>query len=479
MKKFLLLLIALMSMLVFTACGENEVDDVFELKTAQDIKDYGKDIKIKFRVPSGTISNALQKIIPEFEKEWDGQIKVDLEAISGSYDGVLTQNTYDLRDGKAPTMTIGYPDHLALYLSGEGLISLQPYIDAEEKGFLDDFVQAYLPENQLSDENKDFYGLPLNKSTEVLIYNKTVFDAMGYEIPTYWEDVEELGTQILEDVAAGRLDNINGIKYSEGDKQPSSYHSEGRFYPISYDSTDNAFITVCRQWDGLYTKRETLTKGYALFNNENAREGLAYFQDLASRKLFSVAENFDESYASNAFKNVQCLMTIGSSAGVGYNAPAGDKFELGVAPIPVKDDDHKYVIQQGTNVCILAQSTNWQRAACWQLIKFLTSVDQTVEFATLTGGYLPVRHSAYDTVKYQEFLDPEMNLIGYYYSLSASVAIQYRNEYSLFVDDAFKGSSAIREEVGTAFSKIIVKNSNIKTVLDDSLNTLGPKYQQK
>ncbi len=523
MKKVLLVFMAIICLFGLLACdGKNEVDDIFEYKSAEDIMNHRGTIEINFRVPSGTIATALKNIIPKFEAEWDGKIKVNLEAISGGYDGLLEQNVYDLNQGKAPTMTIGYPDHFALYLSGGGLLSLQPYMN-EEKFDIEDFIQAYLPENQLADDNDDYYGLPLNKSTEVMIYNATVFEAMEYDVPTTWEEYVELGEQIIEDAESGKLDEIEAIKYSETDKKPSYYVEKGLFYPLSYDSTDNAFITMCRQWGAQYTERDTMSKGYAMFNNDEAKAGLAYFQDLAERKLFAVAENFDESYASNAFKNLQCIITIGSSAGIGYNLPSGNKFQLGVAPIPVHEEDKSYVISQGTNICILTQSTNIQRAACWQLIKFLTNTENTVEFATTTGGYLPVRNSAYDSEKYKAFLKPEMvdtegNVIykdangefaelidgkyyvadaegnavevsvadltpalkdNYYFSLSAQAGINYRESYNMFVDPAFVGSSTIRDAVGTAFSKIIVSKEDINKTLEDTINNLGPKYMKK
>lgn len=487
LKRFLILFVCLASVIALTACGKNEIDDVFELKTAQDIENYSGTITIKFRVPSGTIATALNNILPMFEAKWEGKIKVELDAISGGYDGVLTQNVYDLNNGKAPDMTIGYPDHQAVYLSGNGLQSLTPYIEAEDAAEMNmsDFVQSFLPENQISDVNDDYYGLPFNKSTEVLVYNKTIIDAMEYEVPTTWDEVETLGLQILEDVKSGDLDKMIDKLAQEGKFQKSStdstckaYLDKNLFCPFAYDSTDNAFITILRQWDAKYTQRETINKGYALFENEQAIEGLTYFQNLAKKNVFTVAEKFEESYASNAFKSLKCLLTVGSSAGVGYNLPDGDKFEIGVAPIPVRDEDHKMVISQGTNICILNQTTNIKKAACWQLIKYLTSSEISTKFATLTGGYLPVRSSSYDTQTYKDWINEDLNL-SYHYARSATVAIQYRDSYTMFVDDAFVGSSTIRDQVGTSFSKIVVQFANIEATLEEAMNTIGPKYWKK
>lgn len=486
MKKYLVLLVALCSIFVFTACSnKNEVDSEFVLYNEDDLKAYNGTISIEFCVPSGTIYNELATLVPQFEALWNGKIDVDLTYVSSGYDGLRKQVIYDLNAGKAPTMVIGYPDHFAEYFSGDGVLDLDPYIQDEIKSdssFLSDFVSAYLPENQISDDNDHLYGLPLNKSTEVMIYNKTVFDAMGYTVPTTWAEVETLSKQVLKDVEDKKLDDYAINKLSEGEILPSQYLKEGRFYPMAYDSTSNAFITIARQWGGEYTEKASVSKGYAVFNNANVIEGLTYFQNMNKAGCFAVAETFDQSYASTAFQNVQCIMTVGSSAGVSYNVSSGsDPYEIGVSAIPVKDASNQYVIQQGTNMCILTQSTNYQRAAAWQLIKYLTSTEVTVQFATDTGGYFPVRKSGYETDTYKAFLantDYEANL-KYYFSRSAAAGLSYTEKgYTLFVDPAFNGSSTIRDEVGTLFTKVIVNGTDITTAIKESLNTLGPSYQK-
>ena len=470
MKKYLMLVVTVLCGLILVAC-----------------KDDFKGTTVKFRVPSGVISNALQQILPEFEALHEGEIRVELEPVTGGYSGLLEKNIYDLNNQTAPTMTIGYPDHFAVYLSGGGLENLSPYMERDNFD-LSDFVKAYLPENQLGDDGEgSYYGLPLNKSTEVMIYNKTVFDAMGYEIPQTWDDVEKLGEQILKDCAEKKLDNLKDEDgepiLGKDDKKPSEYLSKGTFYPFAYDSTDNAFITILRQWDAKYTEKVSVVKGYAVFNEEenveDTVEGLTYFQNLAKRKIFSVAESFDESYASNAFKNLQCLITIGSSAGVGYNVPSGDKFEIAIEPVPYRDEDHKYVISQGTNVCILSKGvTEDQKNAAWELIKFLTSVENTVKFCKSAGGYLPIRESAYESEEYIKYLE---NPLYKTHADSAKAAKKYRGEelgYTMFVDPAFKGSSTIRTSVGSAFSRIIVQQEDVRTVLNETIKSLGPAYQK-
>ena len=375
-------------------------------------------------------------------------------------------------------MVLGYPDHFAEYYAGGWLLDLTEFIKHEEDFNEGDFIESYLEENRigLGEDSDKLYGLPYNKSTELIVYNKTVFDAMGYTVPATWAEVEVLSAKILEDCKAGKLDNI--VTLAEGVAKPSENLAKGLFYPFSYDSTDNAFITMCRQFGGAYTERETIEQGYAIFNNAEVKEGLAYFQGLATKGYFAVAETFGTNYSSDAFKALQCILTVGSSAGISYNVPEGDLFEIGVAPIPYKDASRKYVIQQGTNMCILGQNTNEQRSAAWQLCKFLTSTESTAEFA-MSGSYLPVRKSAYELPEYQEYLSGVvLNKIDS--SKAAQAALEYQGAgWVQFVDQPFSGSAEVRDQVGTCFVNVVVNKKDINQAIIDTLNTLGPAYQKK
>ena len=479
-KKFFVCFILLAVMCVtLVGCGKkNEIDEEFIYMSEEELRAYDGTIEFQFRVPSGIIADPTKELVKKFEALWDGKIKVEVVVESGGYDGVRKMTVLDLNSQIAPTMVLGYPDHFAEYYAGGWLLDLTEFIKHEEDFNEDDFIESYLEENRigLGEDSDKLYGLPYNKSTELIVYNKTVFDAMGYTVPTTWAEVEVLSAKILEDCKAGKLDNI--VTLAEGVAKPSESLAKGLFYPFSYDSTDNAFITMCRQFGGAYTERETIEQGYAIFNNAEVKEGLAYFQGLATKGYFAVAETFGTNYSSDAFKALQCILTVGSSAGISYNVPEGNLFEIGVAPIPYKDASRKYVIQQGTNMCILGQNTNEQRSAAWQLCKFLTSTESTAEFA-MSGSYLPVRKSAYLLDSYIEYLSG-IDLDKMDSAKAARAALEYQGAgWVQFVDQPFSGSAEVRDQVGTCFVNVVVNKKDINQAIIDTLNTLGPAYQKK
>lgn len=499
MKKSLLLLLLLVTGLVFTGCANVRKAQSFNVLSIDDIKD--SDIKISFRARSGIIRTALDKLIADFQDEYPF-ITVENADVTGNYDLVRSTTILDINSGNKeniPDLLIGYPDHFAEYFGGSNLVNLQYFIDDPDVGYTDeeiaDFLPSYLTENRGFDTEypNDLYGLPFNKSTEVLVYNKTAFEKLfgtNYKdkVPTTWDEVKTVSQEIITKVKAGELDNVwvDSVDLETEEKtylKVSDYLTDPenvKFIPFGYDSADNGFITLTRQFGGKYTERESVYKGYVIFDNAESRSAMTYFQNMKNDGLFAVAASFGAQYNSDAFKLIQILMTVGSSAGVGYNVlDAKYDYEIGVAPVPYYKDDAKFVIQQGTNVGMLSHNTDEEKLASWLFVKFLLRPENTAAFAMDTGGYLPVRKSAYETAEYKEYLaNPTDDKV--YHSAAANVALNdyIEKEYKFFVDDAFIGSSKIRTEAGRIFDSVIVPKEkddiNIADRYKEAYNTLSP-----
>ncbi|HNZ50064.1 MAG TPA: extracellular solute-binding protein [Bacilli bacterium] len=489
MKKSLILLVLLFSVFMFVGCKQNvRVTDNFKVLSVEEIAN--KDITIKFVVRSGVISTALVDLVTEFKERYP-KITVDVEALSGSYDLIRSTTMIDINSKQAPDLVIGYPDHFAEYYSAGALVNLTRFIEDKKVGFteeeMSDFLETYLKENRgFNDEKPEYiYGLPFNKSTEVLVYNKTFFEKLYGEtwqtkIPKTWQELETVGADIVTRVRNKEADNIfvQSIDPKTQVKtylKVSDYLATGKFIPLGYDSADNAFITLTRQFGAEYTKRIDVEHGYVRFNNQQSKDAMAYFKGLKDNGIFGTSALYGLDYMSDAFKLIQSVMSVGSSAGVGYNASAGFAYELGVAPIPYYSADKKYVIQQGTNIAMLNQNSDEEKLAAWLFIKFLMEPEKSAQFAIATGGYFPVRKSAYETAKYTEYLtNPTDDKV--HYSKAANVVLNdyIEQEYIYFVDDAFVGSAAIRNEAGAIFNDIMVNNKVIEARINEAYKTLKP-----
>jgi multiple sugar transport system substrate-binding protein len=446
MKKILTLGLVFAIALSLTGCvlggGNGEVKDVVVLDELPD-----ENISITFWHVYGQSKEALLlSYINEFQALYPN-ITINAES-QGSYDDLRNKTILAISSGETPTMLVGYPDHVAGYLNGNAVIPLDDYIAHSEWGIdLTDFIDSYIAENKQY-EGGLMYSLPYSKSTEMMVFNKTKFEAMGQTVPTD-RPLSFTELEALADVMVG--DGANQCEYL-----------------INYDSAGNFFINNVRMWDGGYTNSE----GDILVDNANTKSMLntikAYFED----KTIALPLAWNQQYGSTNFLKGDSCMTVGSTAGISYNVPKNGEFEIGVAPIPQWDTDHKSAVQQGPNVAIMSESTDEERLAAWLFIKYITGAEQTADWSMLTG-YLPVRKSGYESTKYQEFLNnPDADFK--YESMTANAAYLQVDYYQY--DPAFAGkqtSSDARLQAGIVMEAIFSGQVTVDEAIQDMLYQLG------
>jgi len=427
-----------------------------------------------------TVETSLIKYATEFMAEYPN-ITVNIIKSGSNYDE-LRQNVINaIKGGQIPNIVQNYPDHVMEYIDNQAVISLTPYIynqtwgynpDVVSESFLD-ILLSYRRENSQYTTDGEYYSVPFNKSTEVMIYNKTMFDMLiedGVidEVPTTWQGL----IAIADDLRAISGDAIDQITTNLNASPLESIHKtaeeiqaiKDNFVPITYDSGANAFITLTRQWGGLYTGINAQREGLILFDNQEVRDMLSYFFD--NRDVaFTLPGIWGLDYGSDAFKTGQTAVTFGSTGGARYNTPDvvdGEfVFEFGVAPMPYNADlpEERTAIQQGTNMSITTAGDDQEKLASWLFLKYLTSAEVQLDFA-LETGYSPVRSSVYDAPTYKQFTDGfdasgnpltgEMLMK----SMAANAAAQQAN--FLFYDQAFVGSSTARAEVEILFERVIL-----------------------
>lgn len=414
----------------------------------------------------------------------------------GGYDNLYQAIAMSVTTKSYPNIALAYPDHMANYLHSNILAPLNGYLAQKDTYGVDkeDFISAYMVENESFgkisggefDGQNYVYGLPFNKSTEVMVYNKTFFDlcadkfaSEGITVPATWDEVETVGAKIINLATTqgwfGKYIGADGVGYASNEAAATatgknavldfSLVSKDIFHPISYDSQSNFFITAVRQWGGTYTSIHDDGLGYYEFDSQETRDALNFFQKLAGYNtttgkkdasipaIMGVPASWEESsYCSNPFKVCKSLMNIGSSGGV-YNAvPSGSNaFEVACAPIPYKTAEKKYVISQGTNLVMTNKGTAEDRADAFKVIAYLTSTEFQTEFA-LQSGYYPATESALNSDDYQAYLNAKDGAANVKVNRSAAVvnARTYLDDsaaWNKFVDPGFEGSTTIRDKI--------------------------------
>ena len=465
MKKRLIAMALLVAMLVGVAalsgCGKiggNGGKNASAYVVPETGFDVNSEVTITFTHTMGAkLQEVLNTYIAEFNKIYPN---ITIEHVSaGGWSDINGQINTEIAGGTQPNIAYCYPDHVAMYNIAKSVVVLDNLIaseipvgdtgeiiglTAEQKA---DFIESYYNEG-LAYGDDQMYTMPLNKSTEVLYYDKTFFEENNLSVPTSWEELWAVCEQILA--------------------------IDPDCYPLGYDAEDNWFITLCEQMGTGYTSAED--GGKYLFDNDANKAFVKELREYYQKGYFTTQELYG-SYTSNLFvetTDTRCYMCVGSSGGASYQMSNNDTddgtfaFEVGVAPIPQYNNSNRKVISQGPSLCILkgANTTDQQIIASWLFTKFLcTNVDFQAEFS-MTSGYMPVLKSVVDNENYAAWLG-KANGYEQLVATCVKTGIEGRDDY--FVSPAFNGSSTARAQVGSLLIKCLsTETDDVDKLINDA-----------
>ena len=440
----------------------------------------------------GAYTTVLNGVVAGIKSETGIEIE---HASQGSYDEINRNMISAIAVGDYPNIAMGYPDHFATYLSSGILTPLDDYLSEAD---IADYYAEYMNENYFYDDGganaqKKIYALPFNKSTELLGYNGVFVDYCATldpelaNIPTTWGAWEVQGPKYNTIFRGLMGSKVYGVQAAIGKASDfvvlpgdTSTAPEGKKLLLdmskvdpntsclmSWDATDNAFITLVRQWGAEYTNLPDSEKtkqakkriGQVMFNSAENQpkvvDMLKFFNKLNKAGLFGTPASLGGSYSSDAFAQAKVMFMICSSGGLSYNT-AKWEHRFSVSPIPYKDADKKQVISQGANIC-MTNKGNYEDAV--KVIKALTTGKFQTQWC-LETGYYPCSKSALESADYQAFIKEDETLPAEQ-AYASPTRVAYREGSRLnaeeymgagkgwvkFVDPAFKGSSDIRQVV--------------------------------
>ena len=455
----------------------------------------------------GDYTEKLNPIVEDIASE----LKISVKHVSKkSYPGVLDAMVSAIATGNYPSVAVGYPDHFAQYHGSKILLPLESYFSEAE---LKDFG-TYLDENYLydTDGSRHLYGIPFNKSTELLGYNQVFLQYCAEKtgnnnllnVPKTWDewaDTENENSNVSIYLKEFKyLVDGKKVVYATQDENGDAHDFVESADPVSgkvkvfdytktswettrlftWDSSDNAFITLARQWKSQYTKlpedQRSVTpkkrRGEVLFaNNDNLDatvDMLKFFNKLHKAHVFGTPADFggNNNFSSDSFKNGNVMFVVCSSGGMAHNTGMwAERFKS--TTIPYKTEDAKYVISQGANIC-MTKKANPKKAIAF--MKALTIGEHQTDWCIDTG-YYPASTAAENEDKYQAFLDNKSytdELAVYKREGAETNHVHYSNaeeKWIRFVDDAFIGSAQVREAVKSILPNVF---SQIQSNLDNT-----------
>lgn len=366
----------------------------------------------------GGQGEALEKLVADFEAEHP-EIKINLQN-QGNY-GDLNQILVATMQSPTdlPTITQAYPDWMLQFEDANLVTDLTDMVKGENG--IEDYEDILPGVREEIEQDGKIMALPFNKSTEVFWYNKTLFDELGLEVPTNYEELAEVSKKIYEE---------KGIP------------------GVGFDSLPNYYASYLHN-NGNLALDQNLDVASA-----PSVEAVEYYQNGIKEGYFRIAGT--DQYMSGPFANEQVGAYIGSNAGEVYVKDGVDgKFEYAAAPYPAES-----AIQQGTNIYMFDNADEAKKNAAFEFLKYLTSKDAQIKFA-LDTGYMPARTSAIEDSAYS----------GSDSAIAPILADATKNLYSR---PLAPGSQQAYNDIGSVLEQIL---SNPDSDVKAELEAFAPQYQ--
>lgn len=272
-------------------------------------------------------------MIDAFEKKYPN-IKINLEVGSQNVDEYLEMQKVKLLSGKDIDVTSvrkeSYTDYVAAgYLK-----------DITGESCLDNYNDDY--KNLITVDGK-IYGIPYAMDVYGCIYNKTMFEKNGWEVPTNYESFQKLCTDIA---STGVNPTVQGYK----DSWPLAQDMELFMNPIVVDDPD------------IYNKIDSGTAKYTdqEFVDAITKMNEFFHSDAISQQ--NMALTYDQ--AASSFATGQSAMMMHGEWVMDSITNANPDFEIGVCAAPLNENgnEQRGVVAITSAQCIAATSEHPKEA---------------------------------------------------------------------------------------------------------------------
>ena len=330
-------------------------------------------VEISFYYPvavSGPITKLIDQFAADFEKENPG-IKVK-PIYSGSYQESITKALTAVKSNDAPTTSVLLSTDMFTLIDEEAIVPFDPLIKTpEDQAWLKGFYPAFMENSQTGGKT---WGIPFQRSTIVLYYNREMFKDAGLDpnrAPATWKEMAEYAQKLTKRDASGKVTQW-------GVQIPSSGFPYWLFQGLT---TENDVQLMNAAGTETYYDKPAVI------------EALQYWMDLTSKYKVHPEGIVEWGTTPKDFFERKVAMiwtTTGNLTNVKNNA----KFDFGVAMLPA--NKRRGSPTGGGNFYLFKQAKPEQQAAAFKFIKWITSPARAAQWGIETG-YVAVSPDAWAT----------------------------------------------------------------------------------
>ena len=330
-------------------------------------------VEVPFFYPvavGGPITKIIDGLAADFEKENPG-IKIK-PIYTGTYQDSITKALTAVKSGEPPVTSILLSTDMFTLIDEDAIVPFDDLVKTDaDRAWLKSFYPAFMENSQTGGKT---WGIPFQRSTIVLYYNKELFKEAGLDPnrpPQTWREQVEYAQKLTKRDASGNVTQW-GIQI------PSSGFPYWLFQALAIQAGTNLMNQAGTQT--YYDRPEVI-------------EALTYWVDMV-RKHKVHPEGIVEwgTTPKDFFEKKVAMMwtTTGNLTNVKNNA----KFDFGVAMLPA--GKQRGSPTGGGNFYLFKKATPAQRDAAFRFIKWITTPERAAKWGIDTG-YVAVRADAFET----------------------------------------------------------------------------------
>jgi sn-glycerol 3-phosphate transport system substrate-binding protein len=318
----------------------------------------------------GPITKIIDGMVADFEKA-NPTIKVK-PIYAGSYQDTITKVLTAIKGGDVPQLSVILSTDMYTLIDEDAIVPIESLLKTEDdKKWLAGFYPGFMENSRTGGKT---WGVPFQRSTIVMYWNKDAFKAAGLDPekpPQTWDEIVAFGQKLTK-----RDDKGNVTQW--GIQIPSSGFPYWLFQALT---TQNDVR--------LMNEAGTKTN----YDDPKVVEALQYWVDLSRKHKIHPPGIVDWGTTPKDFfeRKVAIMWT---TTGNLTNVRANAKFPFGVAMMPA--NKRRGSPTGGGNFYVFKKSTPAQQAASLVFMKWMTSPEQAAKWGIATG-YVAVSPAAFET----------------------------------------------------------------------------------
>ena len=338
-----------------------------------------KDVELSFYYPvavGGPITKIIDGYAAAFEKDNPG---IKIKAIYAStYQDTLVKALTAFKSGEPPDIAVLLSTDMFTLIDEDAVTPFDALLKTDaDKAWIKSFYPAFMENSRTGGET---WGIPFQRSTVVMFWNKDAFKAAGLpdKAPDNWDELVADGSKLTKRDVAGNVSQ----------------------WAIEIPSTGFPYWL----FQGLTTANDVRLMNQAgtqtYFDKPAVIQALQFWVDLSRKYKIQPTGTIEWGTTPKDFferKTAIMWTSTGNLTNVRKNAP----FAFGVAMLPAHHG--RGSATGGGNFYLFKKMTDEKRAAALKFVKWMTTPERAADWGIATG-YIAVRPDAWETPAMKKYV---------------------------------------------------------------------------